>query len=87
MGADRPPYGARHRRFCPLSDQESMSWLSREIPSRFGPRISGQSPTGTWPALCAVIETPAATITPTSSQSFFMGVFQISFDKLRQRQS
>src|SRR3972149_10407861 len=46
-GADRPPYGTRHRKFSPLRPHRSIRPISREIPSRPGPRGSGQSPSET----------------------------------------
>src|SRR5512132_1884273 len=54
IGADRPPYGARQRKFSPLSAQRPTSPVSGEVPSRFGPRASGQSPFATLrPCDCA----------------------------------
>src|SRR5687768_2354105 len=47
MGADRPPYGARHRKFSPFSAHLSIRPVSFETPSRLGPRMSGQSPIAT----------------------------------------
>src|SRR5689334_3396496 len=47
IGVDRPPYGARHRKFCPLRAQLSIRPVSFETPSRLGPRMSGQSPIAT----------------------------------------
>src|SRR5207247_1560562 len=47
IGAERPPYGARQRKFWPLSAHFSGRPVSAETPSRLGPRASGQSPTGT----------------------------------------
>jgi hypothetical protein len=43
-GAERPPYGARHKKFSPFMAHFSTSPVSFEVPSLFGPRISGQSP-------------------------------------------
>src|ERR1039457_3962464 len=43
-GVERPPYVAFQARLSPLSDHFSGSPFSREVPSRFGPRQSGQSP-------------------------------------------
>src|SRR5580765_5852052 len=54
IGADRPPYGARQRKFSPFSAQRPTSPVSGEVPSRFGPRASGQSPFATLrPCDCA----------------------------------
>src|SRR5262245_32531042 len=47
IGADRPPYGTRQRKFWPFSANFSGRPVSFEMPSRFGPRASGQSPTAT----------------------------------------
>src|SRR5690242_9962744 len=44
-GAERPPYLAFQARFSPASDHFSGRPFSREMPSRSGPRQSGQSPT------------------------------------------
>src|SRR5437588_9260575 len=44
MGAERPPYGARQRKFSPLSAHFSGRPVSSELPSRLGPLASGQSP-------------------------------------------
>ena len=60
IGAERPPYGTRQRKFSPFSAHLSISPVSREMPSRFGPRISGQSPTATRRGACAESETPTA---------------------------
>src|SRR2546426_929731 len=53
IGADRPPYGARQRKFRPFNSHLSIRPVSFDVPLRFGPRISGQSPSGTrlgpWP--------------------------------------
>src|SRR5215469_5789579 len=43
IGAERPPYGAFHNRFSPFGDHLLGSPASREMPSRLGPRQSGQS--------------------------------------------
>ena len=51
-GVDRPPYGTRQRKFSPFSFHELMSPVSREMPSRFGPLSSGQSPTRTRRGAC-----------------------------------
>src|SRR5439155_590025 len=53
MGADRPPNGARQRKFWPLIAHLSMSLVSGETPSRLGPRASGQSPRATLRGPCA----------------------------------
>src|SRR5438034_8269089 len=53
MGADRPPNGARQRKFWPLIAHLSMSLVSCETPSRLGPRASGQSPRATLRGPCA----------------------------------
>jgi len=53
IGVERPPPGTRHRKFSPFSAHFSMSPVSREMPSRFGPRISGQSPSATRRGACA----------------------------------
>src|SRR5579864_5825553 len=42
-GVERPPYGAFQARVSPLSDHFSGSPFSGLVPSRFGPRQSGQS--------------------------------------------
>src|SRR5262245_38032757 len=44
IGADRPPYGTRQRKFWPFNAHFSGRPVSFEMPSRFGPRASGQSP-------------------------------------------
>src|SRR5215470_4534856 len=43
IGAERPPYGAFHKRFSPVGDHLLGSPVSREMPSRPGPLQSGQS--------------------------------------------
>src|ERR1039457_1632909 len=43
-GVERPPYVAFQSRLSPFSDHFSGSPFSRDVPSRFGPRQSGQSP-------------------------------------------
>src|ERR1035438_2335676 len=47
-GADRPPNGTRHNKFWPSSDHFSGRFFSCEMPSRFGPLCSGQSPSATF---------------------------------------
>src|SRR5688500_17626721 len=47
MGAERPPKGTRHSRFVPLRSHEDGRPVSAELPSRFAPRASGQSPSAT----------------------------------------
>src|SRR5882724_10977388 len=59
-GAERPPYGARQRKFCPLSAHFSIRPLSSETPFRCGPRDSGQSPSETLRGPCAEMNTPSA---------------------------
>jgi hypothetical protein len=53
IGVDRPPYGARQRKFSPLSAHLSIRPVSFETPSRLGPRMSGQSPMATRRGPCA----------------------------------
>ena len=53
MGADRPPNGARQRSVPPLKSHESGRPVSEEMPSRLGPRASGQSPRATRRGACA----------------------------------
>src|SRR5438093_11969719 len=60
MGADRPPNGARQRKFWPLIAHLSMSLVSGETPSRLGPRASGQSPRATLRGPCAEPVTAAS---------------------------
>src|ERR1051325_6028745 len=43
IGADLPPYGTFHARFCPAGDHDVGKPFSGETPSRFGPRHSVQS--------------------------------------------
>src|SRR5215207_11101292 len=43
MGAERPPYGARHPRFSPAGVHLAGRFFSLETPSRPGPRHSAQS--------------------------------------------
>src|SRR5690349_8798309 len=43
IGAERPPYGARHARFSPVGDHFTGRFFSVETPSRSGPRHSAQS--------------------------------------------
>src|SRR5262249_43740088 len=43
IGDERPPKGAFHTRFSPLGDHLVGSPFSDEVPSRAGPRQSGQS--------------------------------------------
>jgi hypothetical protein len=43
MGADRPPNGTFHARFSPEGDHFEGRFFSADLPSRFGPRHSGQS--------------------------------------------
>src|SRR6188472_2418083 len=49
IGADRPPYGTRHRKFSPFSFQLLSRPVSLDTPSRASPRISGQSPGASTP--------------------------------------
>src|ERR1044072_9662637 len=44
IGAERPPYGARQARLSPVGDHLTGKFFSLEMPSRFGPRHSAQSP-------------------------------------------
>src|SRR5262245_45556785 len=70
IGAERPPYGARHRKFWPFSSQRPTSPVSGDVPSRFGPRTSGQSPAATLRGPCAEPPTAAATRMTTTIRSF-----------------
>src|SRR5262245_55227463 len=74
MGADRPPYGTRQRKFSPLRAHLSMRPVSREMPSRLGPRISGQSPTATRRGPSAVTEIDAASSAAAATQDFIFGM-------------
>src|SRR5207247_9374877 len=60
IGADRPPYGARQRKFWPFNSHLSISPVSFDVPLRLGPRISGQSPSGTRLGPCPDASVPAA---------------------------
>src|ERR1700741_2446854 len=71
MGAERPPYGTRQRKFSPLSAHVSMSPVSRDEPSRLGPRNSGQSPPGTRRGPWAVTESDTASRAAVQRQTFF----------------
>src|SRR5262245_39252860 len=71
IGADRPPYGTRQRKFSPLMAHFSGSPVSREMPSRLGPRASGQSPTGTRRGPWAETSRPALTTRAPRSDVFF----------------
>ena len=73
IGAERPPYGARHRKFWPLSGHFSIRPFSSETPSRCGPRISGQSPSATRldAATWADASIPSGTSSVTSTQIRF----------------
>src|SRR5262249_21898656 len=83
IGADRPPYGTRHRKFSPLSAHLSMSPVSREMPSRFGPRISGQSPIAMRRGPCAPSVTQRRTAVAASHESgFTIGLPQIGVSKI-----
>ena len=42
-GPERPPYGAFHARLSPAGDHAAGRFFSVEVPSRLGPRHSGQS--------------------------------------------
>ena len=68
IGAERPPYGTRHRKFSPFSAHFSISPVSREIPSRFGPRTSGQSPSATRRGACADTDAAEAATADHESQ-------------------
>src|SRR6185436_18005384 len=75
MGADRPPYGARHRKFWPFSAHFSTRPVSLDTPSPLGPRASGQSPIATRLAgACAEASHPAATTSPSARQIFLMSI-------------
>jgi hypothetical protein len=43
IGAERPPYGAFQARFSPEGDHFTGKFFSVDVPSRRGPRQSGQS--------------------------------------------
>src|SRR5215470_10497986 len=59
IGVDLPPYGAFQRRPSPFGDHLTGSPVSGDVPSRAGPRQSGQSlPDG---------ERPASVVTPSNS--------------------
>src|SRR5688500_4674407 len=75
IGVERPPYGARHRKFSPFSFQLSSRPVSVELPSRLGPRISGQSPAAGPPPRgacpCTTHVVPSAAPRAASSVHFF----------------
>src|SRR5688572_10786267 len=58
MGAERPPKGTRHSRFVPLRSHEDGRPVSAELPSRFAPRASGQSPSATRRPVPSAVEGP-----------------------------
>src|SRR6202521_1722348 len=66
IGAERPPYGTRKRKFWPLCVHFSTRPVSFEVTARFGPRGSGQSPSATpsdaavGAGRCADAQRPAA---------------------------
>src|SRR4030095_5302537 len=70
---ERPPYAARHRKFWPFSTHLSTRPVSAEIPSRLGPRASGQSPRATRRGAWATASTP----TPTTSAAARLVVLSI----------
>src|SRR6187431_2049389 len=53
IGAERPPNGARHSRFEPFISHVVGRLVSADVPSRFAPRASGQSPMATRRGPCA----------------------------------
>src|SRR5687767_13394242 len=59
IGAERPPKGTRHSRFVPLRSHEDGRPVSAEMPSRFVPRASGQSPSATRRPAPSAVEGPA----------------------------
>src|SRR5258707_2043303 len=85
IGADRPPYGTRHRKFWPFSAHLSTSPVSRDTPLRSGPRISGQSPSATPPragGACAAVSA-ALTANAISTSVFFTIVIVSSGQPLK----
>src|ERR1700683_1149575 len=70
-GADRPPYGARHRKFSPLIAHFSGKPVSADVPSPFGPPCPGQSPRATRRGPCAHTETQRHKTTAARSHEFF----------------
>jgi hypothetical protein len=71
IGAERPPYGARQRKLAPFNAQVLTNPVSADVPSRFGPRASGQSPSAIRRGPCAdPLMAAAATAAATSHVLF-----------------
>ena len=71
MGVERPPPGTRHRKFSPFSFQVLMRPFSTEMPSRLGPRSSGQSPARTRLGPCAGSDTQSPATMVVTRQILF----------------
>ena len=84
IGADRPPYGARHRKFWPFIVHVSGNPVSVDTPSRLGPRASGQSPRATRRGESAAASMPALTTSAITSVECFI-VIQLCLSPLSSR--
>src|SRR6186713_599030 len=71
MGVERPPPGTRHRKFSPFNFHELMRPFSTEMPSRLGPRSSGQSPARTLRGLSAGSDTHSPATSAATRQVLF----------------
>src|SRR5688572_82537 len=71
IGVERPPPGTRHRKFSPFSFHVLMRPFSTEMPSRLGPRSSGQSPARTLRGLWAGSDTHSPATSAATRQVLF----------------